>query len=287
MLIGVSGKMNSGKDLVGRIIQYLELQSSYPNVWGKHTFDFFLDYGKSHTWESNWEIKKYADKLKDILCLLIGCTREQLEDREFKEKELGEEWNKLQVTYSDGYDEVTDILESNFNFENLLDAKGKTAYIHKKEILKFTPRKLLQQIGTDLMRNQLHPNTWVNATLADYKQEIIGQDRNEFGIYDVIGDYPNWIITDVRFPNEAKAITNKGGINIRIERDLPCTVCGITKAERRGKQCNEIICPNGRQQHESETALDDYNFDYVINNNGTIEELIHKIKEILLIEKII
>ena len=33
---------------------------------------------------TNSEIKKFADKLKDIVCLLIGCTREQLEDQEFK-----------------------------------------------------------------------------------------------------------------------------------------------------------------------------------------------------------
>ena len=46
---------------------------------------------------SNYQIKKFADKLKDIACLLIGCTREQLEDREFKEKELGEEWVAYKV----------------------------------------------------------------------------------------------------------------------------------------------------------------------------------------------
>ena len=66
MVIGVSGKIGSGKDTIGKIIQ---------NLTNDH-----------------WEIKKYADKLKVITCLLLGCTREQLEDRGFKEKELGEEW---------------------------------------------------------------------------------------------------------------------------------------------------------------------------------------------------
>ena len=68
MIIGVSGHMNSGKDLVGLIIQHLT--------------------------DSNWKIKKFADKLKDIVCLLIGCTREQLEDRKFKETPLSSEWDK-------------------------------------------------------------------------------------------------------------------------------------------------------------------------------------------------
>ena len=40
----------------------------------------------------NWKIVKFADKLKDIVCLLIGCERKKLENREFKEKELGEDW---------------------------------------------------------------------------------------------------------------------------------------------------------------------------------------------------
>ena len=50
----------------------------------------------------NWKIVKFADKLKDIVCLLIGCTRQQLECREFKEKELGEEWGVWKVVKNDG-----------------------------------------------------------------------------------------------------------------------------------------------------------------------------------------
>jgi len=34
--------------------------------------------------------------------------------------------------------------------------------------------------------------------------------------------------------------------------------------------------------HESETALDNSQFDYIIENNGTIEDLEYKIKKILL-----
>ena len=64
-----------------------------------------------------------------------------------------------------------------------------------------TPRKMLQQVGTDLFRNQLHPNTWVNATFANYHDN-------------------NWIITDVRFPNELEAIKKHNGITIRINRGL-------------------------------------------------------------------
>ena len=38
----------------------------------------------------NWKIVKFADKLKDIVCLLIGSTRKQLECRDIKSLSLQE-----------------------------------------------------------------------------------------------------------------------------------------------------------------------------------------------------
>ena len=38
----------------------------------------------------NWKIKKFADKLKTLVCLLIGCTRQQFEDRGIKSLSLQE-----------------------------------------------------------------------------------------------------------------------------------------------------------------------------------------------------
>ena len=111
---------------------------------------------------------------------------------------------------------------------------------------------MLQQVGTDLFRNQLHPNTWVNATFANYHDN-------------------NWIITDVRFPNELEAIKKHNGITIRINRGL---------VERTGKMIQE-------PEHISETALDNAEFDYVIENDCTIDDLIEKVKEILIKENII
>ena len=118
-------------------------------------------------------------------------------------------------------------------------------------VVKPTPRILLQQIGTDLFRNQLHPNTWVNATFANY------QDNN-------------WIITDMRFPNEAKAIKDRGGITIRIERP------------------NLLNNQNNiKLEHISETSLDDYKFNYYICNDSSIENLIAQIKNILIKERLL
>lgn len=80
---------------------------------------------------------------------------------------------------------------------------------------------------------------------------------------------PNWIITDVRFPNEAQAIKDRGGILIRVNR--PVSAIGANKLKHKSIT-----------QHPSETALDDYqDWNYIIDNNGTIEDLIEKVEVIL------
>jgi hypothetical protein len=104
-----------------------------------------------------------------------------------------------------------------------------------------TVRDFLQKLGTDAMRNGLHTNVWVNALMADYDKDS------------------NWIITDTRFPNEAMAIKEKGGIIIRVDRP------GV-------KPINN---------HPSETGLDHWNFDYKIQNIDDIFSLKQTVEEIL------
>lgn len=104
-----------------------------------------------------------------------------------------------------------------------------------------TVREFLQRVGTEGIRNGVHPDAWVNALFADYYKH----------------DY--WIITDCRFPNEAQAIKDRGGKVVRIVRP------GVSAINA----------------HSSETALDDWDFDYVIHNDGTLEDLMTKALEIL------
>lgn len=97
-----------------------------------------------------------------------------------------------------------------------------------------------QKLGTDAARDGLHPRTWELSLFADYKPE------------------DNWIITDVRFPNEADAIKNKNGILIRLNGD---------PAKVRANSKRNLF-------HPSETSLDKYeHFDYVFHNEGPIGEL--------------
>lgn len=321
MIIGISGKINSGKDTVAAIIQYLIWKNKVEKgekINLHYTFKDFTNSKFGGNTLSNWQIKKFADKLKDIVCLLIGCTREQLEDREFKEKELGEEWWKYELSWYehakvDGvYNTYEEACEELRNF-------GGSSFDEKDAIttIKLTPRLILQLLGTECGRQIIHPDIWVNALMSEYKGTTytdVSSDCPRQGVYDVTEtdeliygsiktDYPNWIITDMRFPNELKAVKDKGGITIRVNRDteyLKCIEDPVYFVEnyiRTNKEeklelrefDKEFIRKHCKptKEHESETALDDAEFDYVIDNNGTIEELIKKVKEILIKEKVI
>jgi hypothetical protein len=110
-------------------------------------------------------------------------------------------------------------------------------------------RDFLQKLGTEGLRDGLHTNTWVNALMADYK--CVPADRAPNG-----WDCDNWIITDTRFPNEAQAIKDADGIIIRVTRP------GIGPVN----------------DHPSETGLNQWKFDYEIQNDGTLENLINSVR---------
>lgn len=121
-----------------------------------------------------------------------------------------------------------------------------------------TVRDLLQKLGTDAMRNGLHPNSWVNALMADYVPTKVQWAQGPIGGYED-GPMPGWIITDTRFQNEAKAIKDMGGIVIKVERP------GVGPIN----------------DHSSEIALKDYDFDYTINNDGSLEDLLTQVKKFI------
>lgn len=238
MLIGISGKIGSGKDTVGQYLQYL-----YSTEYPRHTFEEFQKYPR---WinENDWQIKKYADKLKEIVCLLIGCTREQLEDIDFKNKPLGKEWTI--------YTDRTGVISIQF----FITRYGESY----REVL--TPRRILQLLGTECGRQIIHPNCWVNALFADYKfTEILPNEDTDLLSYNPKYNFPNWIITDVRFPNEADAILERGGKLIRLTRTT------------------EV--PEEIANHPSETALDNYSkFNYIIDNTGSVEDLYQQLTKL-------
>mgnify|MGYP000322192674 CR=1 FL=1 len=191
MIIGISGKKQCGKDTVCKIIKALD-------IWNRYGDGDMLTFVKMllktpSPLGSIWYKHAYADKLKQVLSIILNVRVEAFEDN-----------------------------------------------IAKPEGGYYTNRELLQRFGTEVGRS-ISPTLWVDALFTSYSED------------------DHWIIPDVRFPSEAKAIKDRGGIIIRVDRETL-----------------------SHDNHPSETALDDYEgFDYRIDNNNDIEHLIDKVKGIM------
>lgn len=112
----------------------------------------------------------------------------------------------------------------------------------KEEIIPWlgkSPRQLLQTLGTEWGRNTIHPDLWVRVTM----EKVRAAPGTTF------------LITDVRFDNEARAIRGAGGRVFRVIRP--------------GHECLAA----GAAQHESEAGVNDGLIDGVIVNDGTLEQL--------------
>ena len=230
MIIGISGRIGSGKDTVGSIIQYLDLCKK-----ANKTNLSYSEYINSAGWITDWEIKKYAGKLKQMASLLTGIPVEDFEDQEFKKSYLGAEWGTVK--------------------SNPLNAVPVFADVSFNELM--SVRELLQKLGTEAIRDGLHPNAWVNALMCEYKRPKMSEYNPS-----------NWIITDVRFPNELEAIEDVKGLTLKVIRPV-----------KKSKTTARL--------HPSETSLDKARFNYTIVNDGSIEDLIEKVRQILITEKII
>lgn len=116
-----------------------------------------------------------------------------------------------------------------------------------------TNREYLQQLGVAV--REIDNDAWVNA---------------------IVLTNPS-VVTDVRFPNEVRALLGHGFVTVKVVAD-------------RGTRLNRLVA-NGKLQdeaqldHVSETALDGYTPDYVALNTGTIEEFGHRLFEIVETER--
>ncbi len=137
-----------------------------------------------------------------------------------------------------------------------------------------TPRKVLQEVGTNVMRDHFDKRIW-----------ILSLRRR---IESVSGDI---VITDCRFPEEAEQIKEWGGQLIRITRkatepawlDDYWHVADVF-ADRGDTSDDAIFCTNCAEffykrycVHPAETSLLAYPIPAHIHNDGTLKELEEKV----------
>jgi dephospho-CoA kinase len=107
-------------------------------------------------------------------------------------------------------------------------------------------RQKLQQLGTEVIKEKLNYKYFHSQRLAQDFQIV----ENDF-------DY--FLVPDTRFEDEIylmKSMFPNKVITVRVQRDG--ITGGLTKDQL---------------QHKSETALDNFTFDWMVRNNGTLEDL--------------
>lgn len=111
-------------------------------------------------------------------------------------------------------------------------------------------RRLLQRIGTEVGREVIDPDVWVMALANRLEWTSLGL---------AVSPDRNYVITDVRFFNEANWVKKVGGRVVRI---------------RRGDM-------GPANDHVSERQLDGYPHDARIDNNGSIEGLVSEVQTLM------
>ena len=133
---------------------------------------------------------------------------------------------------------------------------------------RLTPRYMLQLWGTEVCRRGFHDDVWI-ASLENRLRKTVD----------------NIVISDVRFPNEMKAIKNSGGIVVRIKRGPePEWYEYAVNANKGEKHLGWAIGKHRLDQlgiHSSETAWVGLPVDFEITNNGTIVELFDQLESLI------
>lgn len=126
-----------------------------------------------------------------------------------------------------------------------------------------TPRLVLQLWGTEVCRKAFHNDIWI----ASLENKL----RNS---------KDNIVISDCRFPNEINSIKQSGGRVFWVQRGpLPDWYELALEANRDNPVARQVLSEKGI--HASETAWVGTEFDAIINNNGSIEELYNQVKSLV------
>lgn len=126
-----------------------------------------------------------------------------------------------------------------------------------------TPRWVLQYWGTDVCRHGFHDDLWI-ASLENKIQ----------------ASKDNIVITDCRFPNEVECIRRNDGKVVWIRRGmLPDWYSTASRANSGDKEAIAKLAEY--KIHASETAWAGTNFDAILDNNSTIDDLYTQVRQLV------
>ena len=142
-------------------------------------------------------------------------------------------------------------------------------WANKLNMPHLTPRWVLQYWGTEVARKAFHDNIWIHS--VEHKLANISD---------------NVVISDVRFPNEIKSIKDAGGMIIRTHRGPDPEWYHAAEIVNNGPTMNLSWASNkafldNYKIHVSETSWIGTDFDAILDNDGTIDDLYNQINQLL------
>ena len=125
-----------------------------------------------------------------------------------------------------------------------------------------TPRWVLQYWGTEVCRRSFHDDIWIASV-----ENKLRRSKDDI------------VISDCRFPNEIASIKQAGGVIVCVNRgELPSWHIMAAKANKGDLLAAEKLKALG--VHASETAWVGTDFDYVLDNNNSLDYLFKQVEEI-------
>ena len=217
-VIAISGKKQSGKDTVAKILSY------------KLSLHYNLKV----------PILKYADPVKKCVSIITNCDIDSLEDNNFKTRYYYNFYSGL--IFEQNQVPKEGIYIDSIEEYNHVKTAEEFASMDHQFFFYYSFRFLLQFIGTEIGRNMLGTNIWINALFNSIDVDPVNREELV-------------IVSDSRFLNELR----ESKFSIRLTRSV-----------------------DNEDNHESETALDGHDiFDWTIDNqNMDLEELERKVTDI-------
>ena len=226
LIIGLSGKANSGKDTVASMISYImqvgvtKAKYSEWDIYSKAIKNKYVDKCKK-------TIIHFADSLKDCLSIIYNIPRDYFDDRHIKDKMYFSIDEHRLLDPKDLLNYHTIINNVDLQIKSINEIRNS----NKDKKIVLTLRTLMQYFGTDICRKTFGENVWVDSTMRKAGDIILNENY--------------CIIADVRFKNESDAIKRSAyfGALIKINRN------DIFEYDHESENCNvnytHIIDNNG------------------------------------------
>ena len=126
-----------------------------------------------------------------------------------------------------------------------------------------TPRWILQYWGTEVCRRGFHDDIWIASV-----ENKLRRSKD------------NIVISDCRFPNEILSIKNASGSIIRVDRGIQPQWYDVAVQANKGVE-SAAKWLKEEKIHASETAWVGTKFDYVLDNNSTLDSLFKQVEAVV------